>query len=319
MRNDRPLERYLSVLPLAPAAAEADLRRGQFHDVVLLGGAAYRFPRDEQSRRALPGRVALLRALGGVSDANAQPAQSRLGGEARRAPAAATAPGALGNAGAGLAELIPRPLADPDLSQPVGRCHAVLRRLPGRPLGRDASGPAGIAAELSRVLNALAEMGSDPAVRAAVPGADPAYWERFADGVEDVLFPMMTDAGRRRASAELAAVKTVDPTGNALVHGDLGGANLLWTATAPGGFRLTGIIDWDEAHIGRQADDLASLAATFGWGLAGSVDRLRHGGESPAIADARLIEATFALQQALPAVLIGDAESLADGLIRYTV
>ncbi len=31
---------------------------------------------------------------------------------------------------AGCAALIPEPLAGPDISQPVGRCHVALRRLP---------------------------------------------------------------------------------------------------------------------------------------------------------------------------------------------
>jgi aminoglycoside phosphotransferase (APT) family kinase protein len=150
-----------------------------------------------------------------------------------------------------------------------------------------------------------------------VPPADPRYWERFADEVGRVLFPLMSDAGRQLAATELAAVKTVDPAGDALVHGDLGGTNLLWTATASG-FRLTGILDWDEAHIGGQADDLASLATMLGWPLAEQLDRQRHGGRCPTIADARIIETTFALQQALPAALSGDAEALADGLTRYT-
>lgn len=62
----------------------------------------------------------------------------------------------------------------------------------------------------------------------------------------------MPDSGRRLAAAELAAVRTVDPAGDALVHGDLGGSNLLWAGPAPR-FRLTGIVDWDEAHLGSQA------------------------------------------------------------------
>jgi aminoglycoside phosphotransferase (APT) family kinase protein len=289
MRDDRTLNSYLSVLGLDAGRDRADLRRGQFHDVVLAGDAAYRFPRDEESRRALPGRVALLNLLGGT--------------------------------GPELAGAVPVPLAEPDMGQPLGRCHAKLRRVPGRPLGRDeASSPevlAEVLAELSRALDALAKLGGHPAVGAAVPGADPGYWERFASEVERVLFPLMTEPGRQRAAAEMAAVRAVDPVGDALVHGDLGGTNLLWTATASG-FRLSGIIDWDEAHLGSQADDLASLAATFGWPLAEALDRRRHGGDCPTIADARVIEATFALQQALPAALIGDTESLEDGLTRYT-
>jgi aminoglycoside phosphotransferase (APT) family kinase protein len=284
MRNDRTLSSYLSVLRLDAGPDAARLLRGQFHDVVLHGDTAYRFPWDEESRRALPGRAALLSVLGRTDSA--------------------------------LAPAIPVPLAGPDMSQPLGRCHVALRRLPGRQLRRDEAGSPGMLAELAGVLDSLGDLGRHPAVIAAVPGAGPRYWDRFAGEVERVLFPLMTDSGRRLAAAELAAVKAVDPTGAALVHGDLGGTNLLWTPTASG-FRLTGVIDWDEAHIGSQADDLASLAATFGWPLAEALDRERHGGRCPTVADARVIEATFALQQALPAALNGDAESLADGLTRY--
>lgn len=285
MRNPRTLDWYLSALGLDAGADAAHIRRGQFHDVVLHGDVAYRFPGDEESRRALPGRAARLSVLGGT--------------------------------GSRLATVIPVPLAEPDMSQPLGRCHVALRRLPGRPLGRDEAGSPDVLAELAGVLDSLAQLGGHPAVTAAVPGAGPRHWERFAGEVERVLFPLMTDSGRRLAAAELAALRAVDPAGGALVHGDLGGTNLLWTAT-PSAFRLTGIIDWDEAHIGSQADDLASLAATFGWPLAGALDRQRHGGHGRLVADARVIEATFALQQALPAALNGDTESLADGLTRYT-
>lgn len=282
------LEAYLSVLGIDAGAdgvagpGGADLRSGQFHDVVLLGEVAYRFPRDEESRRALGARVALLDALG-----------------------------------AGLPEgLVPGPLAEPDLGQPVGRCHVALRRLSGRELTRDEAGAPGVLTELARLLDALAELGRRPTIAAAVPPADPRYWDRFADDVRRVLFPLMSDSGRRRATAELDAVTTVNPVGSALVHGDLGGSNLLW-ADAGSGWRLTGVLDWDEAHLGSQADDLASLATMIGWPLADQLDQLRHGGRSPTMADARIIETTFALQQALPAALSGDAESLADGLTRY--
>ena len=67
---------------------------------------------------------------------------------------------------------------------------------------------------------------------------------------------------------------TVDPTGSALVHTDLGGANLL--LTADGDIQtVTGVLDWDGAQIGNQASDLASIAATFGWRIAGRVDAER--------------------------------------------
>jgi aminoglycoside phosphotransferase (APT) family kinase protein len=100
------------------------------------------------------------------------------------------------------------------------------------------------------------------------------------------------------------------------VHCDLGGANLLWT-TADGRPALTGVLDWDEACTGDQASDLASIAVTIGWPLAGRIDARRGAATRPMLADAQTIAATFALQQALPAALSGDRASLDDGLRSY--
>jgi aminoglycoside phosphotransferase (APT) family kinase protein len=287
--QDQRLAGYLAAVQHLGSAERPELRRGQFHDVVLVDDVAYRFPRDEESRRALPGRVALLRVL----------ANSRL-------PVAT-----------------PVPLATAPVGQhqePLGRCHVALSRLRGQPLaGERAISPRSepvVIAELGRLLDALSELGASPAVARVVPGANPDHWVRFASEVNRVLCPLMSDRGRRRAEAELAKVAAVDPAGTALVHGDLGGANLLWTVAEPGP-HLAGILDWDEAHIGSQADDLASLAATFGWPLAERLDASRHAGRCPTIGDARTIAATFALQQALPAALSGDSVTLADGLAGY--
>lgn len=285
---------YLAVIGQARGAdgpGRPRLRHGQFHDVVLLGDIAYRFPRDEASLRALPTHVALLGALAECS----------------------------------LPVAIPQPVARPDLGQPVGRCHVALRRVDGWALGpREASAPSVLTA-LGHLLDRLGELGTHPAVSATVPRAGHDYWARFADQVSRVLFPLMPDRGRERAEAELAAVMTLDPTGDALVHGDLGGSNLLWT-DADGGPRLAGVIDWDEAHIGSQAGDLASLGATFGWSLAERLAAARPAAARPAgglattaLADARAIAATFALQQALPAALSGDEAGLADGLAGYRI
>jgi aminoglycoside phosphotransferase (APT) family kinase protein len=285
---ERQLADYLAVIGPVSGGSQPELRRGQFHDVVLAGDVAYRFPRDEQSRRALPGRTALLRVL----------ATSRL-------PVATPAP------------LGPAPAGQPE---PLGRCHVALTRLRGQPLPREQaissrSAPV-VIGQLGRLLDGLAGLGADPGVRGAVPGTDPDSWMRFAAQVGRVLFPLMSDRGRQRAEAELARVTAVDPAGTALVHGDLGGSNLLWDVTEAGP-RLAGVLDWDEAHIGSQAEDLASLAATFGWNLAGRLDARRPAGHRPAIGDARAIAATFALQQALPAALSGDHAMLADGLAGY--
>lgn len=285
---------YLAVLaadgqPAGPGSApSAELKSGQFHDVVLAGDVAYRFPRDAESCRLLPGRARLLTAL----------ADCELPAE------------------------IPVPLGTSWLSRPAGSCYLATRRLAGihpHPglLGEPRFAEA-MTVQLAGLLDALARAGTEPAIRQSVPAAQPGDWRDWAGRVREVLFPLMSPAGRRRAEAEVRAVATVAPDGDTLVHTDLGGANLLLDtgADVP---RIAGILDWDNACIGNQASDLASLAVTFGWPLAARIEQRRKGDRhaGPLLPAARLIAATFALQQALPAALSGDEASLDDGLSRY--
>jgi aminoglycoside phosphotransferase (APT) family kinase protein len=266
--------------------AAAQLRSGQFHDVVLAGDVAYRFPLDAESRRALPTRVTLLAALA-----------------ARQLPVTIAAP-----------------LDARHMDRPLGSCYVALTRLAGEPPGAAAidspQAEEAIVAQLADVLDQLARLGADPAVRSAVPQARADEWTEWAGQVRTILFPLMSDAGRRRAEAELTAVCAVAAGGSALVHTDLGGANLLLT-TIEGRPRLTGILDWDGAWIGNQANDLASLAVTFGWDVAQRIDGRRRSSSGPLFASARVIADTFALQQALPAALSGDVVNLDDGLTGY--
>jgi len=272
---------YLAVLGLTGCGEGARLMSGQFHDVVLAGEVAYRFPRDEPSRRALPAAASLLAALGQ----------------------------------AGLP--VPVPLSAGPVPGPPGQCYLPLTRLAGGPLGpvNGQRAEQAVVTELASLLDRLAGLGTDSPMQALVPRAGPDQWTVFGRQVRDVLYPLMSGPGRRRADAELAAVAALVPSGTALVHGDLGGANLLWTSPAalP---KLSGVLDWDGACIGDQASDLASIAVTVGWPLAARIDG-RRGGARPLLADAEVIAATFALQQALPAALSGDQVSLDDGLLSY--
>jgi len=297
--NDHRLRGYRTVLAADGhqiAAGTAELRSGQFHDVVLAGDVAYRFPRDSESRRALPRRVALLAALAAARLPVAIPAPVCAQGE----------------------------LARERMYRPVGSCYVALSRLPGQPA--DAVTPdagrasAQLAGQLADLLDQLARLGTEAAIRQAVPAAQASEWRDWAGQVRRVLFPLMSQAGRDRADAELTAVQKVAATGDALVHTDLGGANLLLTAgsgAALGEPAVTGILDWDGARVGNQANDLASLAVTFGWPLAAQIDQLRQSASGPLLSSARVIAATFALQQALPAALSGDTASLDDGLMTY--
>lgn len=285
MTDGHLLGKYLATVGTGDQAG-ASLLHGQFHDVVMLDDIVYRFPRDDESRRLLPSRIALLRILQGAE----------------------------------LPVAIPGVLSDAAVGDPLGLCHVALQRVAGQPIELEqlagAAPQPGLVTDLALLLERLLELGADAAIQEAAPRADEHSWQRFAGQVTDVLFPLMSRQGRERAEAELNRVEQVDPTGNALVHGDLGGANLLWTFSGPEA-RLAGVLDWDGACIGSQADDLASIAVTVGWQLAEQVDAKRHDGDTPTIADAKAITATFALQQALPAALSGDRVALDDGLTSY--
>ncbi|HET9899121.1 MAG TPA: aminoglycoside phosphotransferase family protein [Streptosporangiaceae bacterium] len=272
---------YLAVLGLSENPG-ARLAAGQFHDVVLAAEVAYRFPRNEDSRRKLPAACELLATLGDC----------------------------------GLPAAIPRLLDTSHLDRPLVRSHAAVSLLPGAPLAAGLSQHAQEAAanQLAGLLDQLAAAASDERLLRLVPGAP--RWVDFAASVRQVLFPLMSAEGRRRAEAELAAACELAPGGHALVHTDLGGNNLLWSSDGDGLPRLTGVLDWDGAVIGNQASDLASIAVTVGWPLAERIDDLRRAGP-PLMAEARVVAATFALQQALPAALGKDKPNLDDGLTGY--
>ena len=128
----------------------ARLVSGQFHDVVLAGDVAYRFPRVERSRRELPARMALLAPL----------ARARL-------PVA-----------------IPAPLDTGHLARPLGSCYAAVSLVHGEPAGRGEvrgqQAEAALARDLAYLLDRLAALGADEAIRQAVPAAGPDYWLRWA-------------------------------------------------------------------------------------------------------------------------------------------
>jgi Ser/Thr protein kinase RdoA (MazF antagonist) len=277
------LARYLDVVGVRDS--DARLVHGQFHDVVLAGDVAYRFPRHEHSRRALPAAVALLTAL----------------------------------ANSHIPVVVPVPLSTDHVECPLGISHVALSRVPGDPIDviSGARAERAVIAELAGLLDRLAELGTDPAIGQLVPRTRPDHWLDFGEKVRQVLFPLMSAAGRRRADAELAAVANVTTAGDALVHNDLGGSNLLWKK-AGGQPQLAGVLDWDGASRGNQANDLASIAVTIGWSLSSRVQAQRRAAASQILAEAELIARTFALQQALPAALSGDQASLEDGLLEYT-
>ena len=142
---------------------------------MLAGDVAYRFPRDAESCRLLPDRARLLTAL----------ADCELPAE------------------------IPVPLGTSWLSRPAGSCYLATRRLAGlhpHPglLGEPRFAEA-MTVQLAGLLDALARAGTEPAIRRSVPAAQPGDWRDWAGRVREVLFPLMSPAGRRRASIRAAS------------------------------------------------------------------------------------------------------------------
>ncbi|HEX6873013.1 MAG TPA: aminoglycoside phosphotransferase family protein, partial [Micromonosporaceae bacterium] len=209
-----------------------------------------------------------------------------------------------------LAFEVPVPVAPVDPQAPLGRCLLVTTRVLGQPL---AALPDRQVEPAGRVLGrALASLAAATDALRPVVGPATDRWTPFADQVSEVLYPLMSGPGRRRAQRELDAVRALAaPADPVLVHRDFGGENLLWRS--PAAVELSGVIDWDSLSLGDPAEDIASIAATYGWTLAGyTADH-----DAGTLARARTIRATFALQQALPAALSGDLPNLDDGLVGY--
>ncbi|WP_326823738.1 viomycin phosphotransferase [Streptosporangium sp. NBC_01756] len=262
------------------------VRQGQFHHVVIGSDRVVCFARTEAAATRLPGRAAVLRALTGLD----------------------------------LGFRTPEPLVESDAQGTAGPPFLVLSRIPGAPLEDDVlehpEVAESVAAQYATLLAALATAGADEEIRAALPHAPEGEWQEFVADVRAELFTLMSGSGRQRAERELAALDGLPHLTTAVVHGDLGGENVLWEIT-DGRPRLSGVVDWDEVALGDPANDLAAVGAGHGKDLLDRVLALSGWSGSGMAARIAAIRSTFALQQALYAHRDGDEEELADGLAGY--
>ncbi|MFI6511939.1 viomycin phosphotransferase [Streptosporangium sp. NPDC050855] len=276
----------LSQLLLEDTAAELTVYEGQFHHVVIGSDRVVCFARTEAAAKRLPERAAVLRTLAGID----------------------------------LGFRTPQPLAEGGAQGTDEPPYLVLSRIPGAPLQDDALDDPETAETVARqyvtLLCGLAAAGREEKVRAALPVAPVDEWQEFASGVRAELFPLMAASGRERAERELAALDALPHLASAVVHGDLGGENVLWE-TVDGVPRLSGVVDWDEVGIGDPAEDLAAIGASYGDELLSRVLALGGWASDGTAERISAIRGTFALQQALYARRDGDEEELADGLSGY--
>ncbi|QBS46129.1 phosphotransferase family protein [Nocardia sp. CS682] len=276
--------------------SEVTIREGQFHYVVVGSERVVRFARTDAAAHRLPACAAALRALAHIDLGGAVPECLTVG--------------------------TPRDAATPATPAAAGLATAtylVMTKVAGAPLDveslRDSAVAESVARHCHDLLGKLAAAGTDPRIRASLPAASLDRWRAFADGVRTELYPLMHGSGRERAERELSALGSLPHLTSAVVHGDLGGDNLLWD-NVDGLPVLRGVVDWDGVCLGDPAEDFAAIGG-YGADVLRGVLALTDSSDSDLGARIATIQGTFALQQALDAYRDGDDEELADGLTGY--
>ncbi len=142
--------------------------------------------------------------------------------------------------------------------------------------------------------------------------------EELAARVREELFPSLSEEARKLAARDLAALESGrEAAGQALVHGALGPAHLLWDAEEAS---VCGAIGFGSARIDEPAVDFAGLLAIYGAAFyerclisygSERFDRIRL--DNRARCYARLLP----LREALYGLDTGDEETLRYGLAVY--
>ena len=130
------------------------------------------------------------------------------------------------------------------------------------------------------MLEAVRSVPLDGALLAAVDGR--ALGPAWPTVIAEEILPRLPDRWRSEGRRRLDAALSLEPVPDALVHGDLGGSNVHWTADG----KLLGILDWDLAMPGDPAID-AALMAWHGW------DTLRRAVPAATYRRARTWDALF--------------------------
>ncbi|MFI7615089.1 phosphotransferase [Nonomuraea terrae] len=146
-------------------------------------------------------------------------------------------------------------------------------------------------ARIGELLQTLRELPVTPELRAVLPVTREHDWARIL--AEEVIprFPAEWRAeGLRRLEAALA----LEPVPDALVHGDLCGANVRWSEDG----KLVGVLDWDRAHLFDPAID-AAFMAWHGW------DTLRRGVDGATYRRARVWDAAFGVNHLVAVLELG--------------
>jgi aminoglycoside phosphotransferase (APT) family kinase protein len=159
--------------------------------------------------------------------------------------------------------------------------------------------------QVAEVLEAVRSVPLEGPLLAALDGRalGPSWSTVLAEEILPRLPARWRSEGRRRLDAALA----LEPVPDTLVHGDLGGSNVHWTADG----KLLGILDWDLAMPGDPALD-AALMAWHGW------DTVRRAVPADTYRRARTWDAVFGVGH-LVATMNGRPMTNPDGFVAAIV
>jgi aminoglycoside phosphotransferase (APT) family kinase protein len=156
-------------------------------------------------------------------------------------------------AAAGLPFQVPEPLTPVTMFD--GRAAVAVSWLDGAALP-EGEGSVGQVAE---VLEAVRSVPLTPNLLAALDNR--AAGPSWSSVIESEVLPLLPARWQSEVRRRLDAALALDPGPDALVHGDLGGSNVHYSADG----KLLGVLDWDMAMPGDPAVD-AALMAWHGWG-----------------------------------------------------
>lgn len=196
-----------------------------------------------------------------------------------------------------------------ELDRPLGEAYCVYRLLPGEKLTPDIyrRNRKAMSVQLLRVMDEIHRMVPKDSYD---KGMD---YEAMYQEIQMLLFPYANDSQKREITFRFESyLRNADHTTDiCVVHGDLGGSNILCDRASG---NITGIIDWAEVAVDDPAVDYSAL--TCGMSIPGCLDDLLALRPSLAAVMKRscFIQYTFPLQEALQGVKTQDEEALWSGL-----
>lgn len=141
-------------------------------------------------------------------------------------------------------------------------------------------------------------------------------WTNLFERIQQKLFPFMKKVSQALVSNNFNSFFKENFNFNqTLIHGDFGPSNIIFDSNNE---IISGIIDFNEVSIGDPAIDIASLIGPFGYGeqFVKSFELIYPNIET-LLERARFYASTFALQEALFGIEVGNKEAFAAGIKHY--